>query len=257
MIGMTDGVARRIEAGVMELRLDRPEKKNALTAAMYRALTAGLAEAAADADIAVVLITAEGAAFSAGNDIADFLAPGGAGAALDFIRALAAFGKPIVAAVQGAAVGVGTTMLLHCDLVYAAPDARFIVPFVGLGLVPEAASSLLLPARIGQAKASAMLLLGEPLDADSAERAGLVTAIVPGETLRDHARAKATALTRMPPAALAATRALVRGDGAAVKARIDEEASLFGKLIQSAEAREAFTAFLEKRAPDFRGAGAE
>ncbi|HEY0270862.1 MAG TPA: enoyl-CoA hydratase-related protein [Sphingomonas sp.] len=253
---MTDNVTRRIDNGVMELRLDRPDKKNALTAAMYRALSAGLAEAAADPAITAVLITAEGGAFSAGNDIKDFLAPGGAAAALDFIRALAGFGKPIVAAVQGVAVGVGTTMLLHCDLVYAAPDARFLVPFVGLGLVPEAASSLLLPARIGQAKASAMLLLGEPLEAEAAERAGLVTAIVPAEALRDHARARAAALTRVPPSALAATRALIRGDRAAIKARIDAEAALFETLIQSAEAREAFTAFLEKRPPDFRKAGA-
>jgi enoyl-CoA hydratase/carnithine racemase len=248
---MTDGVARLIDKGVMELRLDRPDKKNALTAAMYHALSEGLAEASADPAITAVLITGEGPAFSAGNDIKDFLAPGGAGAALDFIRLLAAFDKPIVAAVQGIAVGVGTTMLVHCDLVYATPDARFLLPFVGLGLVPEAASSLLLPARIGRAKASAMLLLGEPLDAAEAERAGFVTAIVPAETLRDHARAKALALTRMPPTALAATRALVRGDGVAVAARIEEEADLFGKLIQSAEAREAFTAFLEKRPPDF------
>jgi enoyl-CoA hydratase/carnithine racemase len=253
---MTDDVVRQAADGVLELRLDRVDKKNALTSAMYRALTEGLADAAADPAIAVVLITAEGPTFCAGNDIGDFLAPGGATAALDFIRAIAAFGKPIVAAVRGAAIGVGTTMLLHCDLVYAAPDARFATPFTSLGLVPEAASSLLLPARIGHAKAAAMLLLGDLLDAEAAERAGLVTAIVPGEGLRDHARAKAAALTRMPPAALAATRALIRGDGVAVTARIDEEAALFGKLIRSAEAKEAFTAFLEKRPPDFRKASA-
>ena len=240
-------------AGVIEIHIDRPDKKNALTAPMYHAMIAALADASARADIGVVLFTANGDAFCAGNDLKDFIAgPEGAAAAFAFICAIAAFDKPIVAAVQGLAVGVGTTMLLHCDLIYAAPDARFIMPFVNLGLVPEAGSSLLAPATLGHAKAAAMLMLGEPMDADAADRAGLVTAVVPAETLRDHARAKATALMAKPPQALATTRRLMKGDPASLTARIEEEARLFRATLQSAEAQEAFAAFFEKRAPEFR-----
>ncbi len=242
--------------GVIEIHLDRADKKNALTAAMYRAMTAALAEASTRADIDAVLIAGNGDAFCAGNDIKDFLGgPEGGAAAFDFIRAIAAFDKPIVAAVQGLAVGVGTTMLLHCDLVYAAPDARFVMPFVNLGIVPEAASSLLAPAIMGHAKAAAMLLLGEPMDAEGADKAGLVTAIVPAGQLLAHARAKAIALTTRPPRALAHTRRLMKGDPAVISARIEEEGRLFRETMQSAEAREAFTAFLEKRAPVFKREG--
>ena len=187
-------------AGVIEIHIDRPDKKNALTAPMYHAMTAALADASARADIAVVLFTANGDAFCAGNDLKDFMAgPEGGAAAFAFIRAIAAFDKPIVAAVQGLAVGVGTTMLLHCDLIYAAPDARFIMPFVNLGLVPEAGSSLLAPAPLGHAKAAAMLMLGEPMDAEAADRAGLVTAVVPADGLLAHARAQARILVAKPP----------------------------------------------------------
>jgi enoyl-CoA hydratase/carnithine racemase len=246
-----DGMIARCETGgVIELRLDRAHKKNALTGAMYDALASGLTEASHRADIAAVLISAEGDAFCAGNDIADFIA-GNAAPAHAFIHAVAAFDKPIVAAVQGLAVGIGTTMLLHCDLVYAAPDARFVTPFVGLGLVPEAASSLLLPARIGHAKAAAMLLLGEPLSAGDAEFAGLVTAIVPADTLLRHARAKAAALAAMPPHALADTRRLMRGDPAPIAAAMAGEEAAFARALRSDEAKEAFSAFLEKRPPDF------
>lgn len=238
--------------GLVEIRIDRADKKNALTAAMYRAMTAALADASARPEIGVVLFTASGDAFCAGNDLQDFMkGPEGAEAAFAFISAIAAFDKPLVAAVQGLAVGVGTTMLFHCDLVYASPDARFTMPFVGLGLVPEAGSSLLAPALMGQAKAAAMLLLGEPMDAASADRSGLVTAVVPAGTLYDHALAKAAALMRQPPEALRATRRLMKGDPAVVQQRIVEEAALFRDRLQSAEAREAFTAFFEKRPPVF------
>lgn len=238
--------------GLVEIRIDRADKKNALTAAMYRAMTAALTDASARPDIGVVLFTASGDAFCAGNDLQDFMkGPEGAEAAFAFISAIAAFDKPLVAAVQGLAVGVGTTMLFHCDLVYASPDARFTMPFVGLGLVPEAGSSLLAPALMGQAKAAAMLLLGEPMDAASADRSGLVTAVVPAGTLYDHALAKAAALMRQPPEALRATRRLMKGDPAVVQQRIVEEAALFRDRLQSAEAREAFTAFFEKRPPVF------
>ncbi|PXA85940.1 enoyl-CoA hydratase [Nostoc sp. 3335mG] len=253
---MTEGVQRIDTDGVIELRFTRPDKKNAITAAMYRAMTDALSDAAARDDIAAVLLSGEGDSFSAGNDLKDFMSgPQGASAAMEFVMAIAAFGKPIVAAVQGQAVGIGTTMLLHCDLVYAAPDARFTVPFAKLGLVPEAASSLLLPARIGQAKAAAMFLLGEPLDAGGAEKAGLVTAVVPADALLDHARAKAAALTQMPPQALARTRALMRRDPAEVLARAKQEQGQFAEALAGAEAKEAFAAFFEKRAPVFRKTG--
>ncbi|QSR20315.1 enoyl-CoA hydratase-related protein [Novosphingobium sp. KA1] len=250
---MVQGVEVTGQAGLVEIHMDRPEKKNALTASMYGAMTAALEEASARADIGAVLIAGRGDAFSAGNDLADFMAgPEGAGAAFAFIRAIAAFDKPVVAAVQGLAVGVGTTMLFHCDLVYAAPDARFIMPFVNLGIVPEAGSSLLAPATLGYAKAAAMLLLGEPMDARAADQAGLVTAVVPGDGLLAHARGAAATLLAKPPQALLATRRLMKGDTAPVLARIDEEARIFREAMQSAEAREAFDAFFQKRAPVFR-----
>ena len=248
MIVEGDGASR----GVLEIRINRPDKKNALTGAMYRVMTAALADASARADIGVVLFTATGDAFCAGNDLGDFMGgPEGGAAAFDFIRAIAAFDKPLVAAVQGLAVGVGTTMLMHCDLVYAAPDARFIMPFVNLGLVPEAGSSLIAPAIMGHAKAAAMLLLGEPMDADGADRAGLITAVVPRASLEDHAWAKAVALMAKPPQALMATRRLMKGDPVLLNARIEEEARLFRETLASAEAQEAFAAFFEKRAPVF------
>jgi len=253
---ITDGIELVDSGGVIEIHLDRADKKNALTAAMYHAMTAALAEASSRADIDAVLIAGRGDAFCAGNDLKDFLAgPEGGQAAFEFIRAIAAFDKPIVAAVQGLAVGVGTTMLFHCDLVYAAPDARFITPFVNLGIVPEAASSLLAPMRMGHAKAAAMLLLGEPMDADGADKAGLVTAVVPGDQLLAHARARAVALTAKPPQALAHTRRLMKGDLAPIMERLEEESRLFRETMQSAEAREAFTAFFEKRPPNFRREG--
>lgn len=249
---MTDHIVRMAAGGVLTLRLARPEKKNALTAAMYEALTDGLGAAAADPAITAVLIEGEGGTFCAGNDIGDFVATGGAEAAMRFIRAIAGFAKPIVAAVDGLAVGVGTTMLLHCDLVYATPAARFSTPFAQIGLVPEAGSSLLLPRRIGEAKAAAMLLLAEPLDAEGAERAGFVTALVAADQLAATARAKAAKLAAMPPQALAATRALMRGDRAVLDAQLTREEQAFATALAGPEAKEALTAFLEKRPPVFR-----
>lgn len=249
---MTEHLQQTEANGVIELRLARPDKKNALTQAMYAGMTATLEEASRRDDISAVLISGEGDAFCAGNDLSDFQNPDRADNAMTFIKAISVFDKPIVVAVQGLAVGIGTTMLLHCDLVYAAPDARFILPFAKLGLVPEAASSLLLPARIGHAKAAAMLLLGEPLDAEGAERSGLVTQIVPAADLFDHARAKAAAFAAMPPRSLAATRRLMKGDGAAIASRMAEEGKAFAEALRGSEAQEAFAAFFEKRAPDFR-----
>ncbi|HWV12462.1 MAG TPA: enoyl-CoA hydratase [Sphingobium sp.] len=249
---MSDGIEIIEQGGVLEIHIDRPEKKNALTAAMYNRMTAALADAAARENIGAVLIAGKGDAFCAGNDLKDFTqGPQGGAAAFAFIRAIASFDKPLVAAVQGLAVGVGTTMLFHCDLVYAAPDARFITPFVNLGIVPEAGSSLLAPSTMGYAKAAAMLLLGEPMEAETADRAGLVTAVIPNDQLLEHARAKASALLAKPPQALAATRRLLKGDQALLLDRIDEEARLFEQMLDSEEAQEAFAAFFEKRPPQF------
>lgn len=250
---MSEGIAIVENQGVIEIHIDRPDKKNALTAAMYRAMTAALADASARDEIGVVFFAGKGDAFCAGNDLKDFMAgPQGGEAAFTFIRAIAAFEKPMVAAVQGLAVGVGTTMLFHCDLVYASPDARFITPFVNLGIVPEAGSSLLAPATFGYAKAASMLLLGEPMDAQTADQVGFVTAIVPADSLLDHARRKAALLMTKPPQALAVTRRLMKGDPAVLNQRIEEEARLFQETLRSAEAQEAFAAFFEKRPPVFR-----
>jgi enoyl-CoA hydratase/carnithine racemase len=241
--------------GVLEARLDRPAKKNALTFAMYAALTEALQQAQADPSVRAALITASGETFCAGNDIADFLKPRddfGAAPPSRFIEALVGFDKPLVAAVQGPAIGIGATMLLHCDLVYATTTARLRMPFVSLGLVPEAGSSLLLPRRVGDAVAAEILLLGAWLDAQRAKELRLVNAIVPstGE-LAPFARARAEELAACPPRALRMTRALLRGDPEALRARIRSEAASFAACLNSPEAKEAFTAFLERRPPDF------
>lgn len=235
---------------VLVATLNRPDKKNALTGAMYRALREALLTASADAHVGAVLVTGAGGAFCAGNDIGDFLAenraqsegaragPGG-----EFIRALARFDKPLLAAVEGAAVGVGTTFCLHCDLVYAAPSARFAMPFVNLGLVPEAGSSMLVPRRFGQGVASELLLLGETIDAARAREIGLVNEVVAAEALKAHALAKAKALADKPRAALLATRKLMRGDAEALYAHMEVELAAFAVALKSPEARAAFEAF--------------
>jgi len=243
--------------GVLELRFNRPEKKNAITGAMDDTLTAALEDALARPAVRAVLIAAEGDTFTAGNDIKDFLAMTGGLADAPparFIHAIATFGKPLVAAVNGPAIGVGATLLLHCDLVYASPEASLSVPFVDLGLVPEAGSSVLLPARVGFARAASLLLLGEAMDAASACTAGLVNAVIPAGALRDHARAKARKLAAKPPQALAATRALMRGELGALHAQMRLESAAYSRALKGPEAREAFTAFLERRPPNFGAA---
>lgn len=248
---MNDVVIEKNE-GVMELRLARAAKKNAVTFAMYRALDEGLASASKDDAVRAVVFSAEGDTFCAGNDVKDFLAGlGDDPPVLRFLESLVRFDKPIVAAVHGPAVGIGTTMLLHCDLVYASDAAKLHTPFVSLGLVPEAGSSLLLPRRVGAAVAAEMILLGAPLDAERARELGLVNAIVPAAELRAHAIAKAKALAAMPPRALRLSRSLLRGSPDEALARIREEGAHFVQCLTSPEAREAFTAFVERRAPDF------
>jgi len=239
---------------VFTIRLDRPEKKNAISLAMYEALTAALKAAAEDPAVRVAVIRG-GDDFSAGNDIADFLAGGGeAGLTpiVDFLDALSAFPKPLVAGVRGAAIGIGTTLLLHCDVVLATPSARFALPFVQLGLVPEAASSLLLPAALGRLKASWWLLTGEGFDAEAARDAGLITRLIAETTLEMELDAVAARLAALPPAALRRTKALLREpQEAAVREAMTREVEAFAAQLKSAEAKEAFTAFLEKRKPDF------
>jgi len=250
---MSEFVKVERDGAVLVVTLARAEKKNALTGAMYEALTAALAEAGADDAICVVLIEGSGGVFSAGNDIGDFLAfamkPGAEmkdAPGVRFIYALAAFAKPLVAAVDGHAIGLGATLCLHCDLVYASPAARFHMPFVDLGLVPEAGSSLLVPQRLGRARASQYLLLGESFDAEAARADGLVNAVVDPASLHAHALAKAKALAAKPRQALLATRRLLRGDPAALTARMGEEVELFTAGLKSPEARAAFMAFMSR-----------
>jgi len=249
---MTDHITVSIADGIAEIRFSRPEKKNAITGAMYAALRDALLGCAVEDAVRVILFTAEGDSFTAGNDLADFMAPRvGEQAVTGFLRAIATAPKPLIAAVRGNAVGVGTTMLLHCDLIVASETARLQVPFVNLGLVPEAASSLLLPRLIGHSRASAMVLLGEALDAATALAAGLVNRVVPDGELEAVARAMAATLAAKAPTAVRLAKALLKGDLEAVLARMDAEGVHFAAQLKSAECREAITAFYEKRKPDF------
>jgi len=240
---------------ITRIELNRPEKKNALNQQMYAAMAQALGAADADAQVRAVLIHGQADCFTSGNDVKDFLElPRGPGdsPASGFLRAISSAKKPLVAAVGGPAVGVGTTMLLHCDLVYAAPNARLQMPFVPLGLLPEAASSLLLPAMAGYRRAAEMLLLGGPFGAEKALAAGIVTEIVPEAELLERARQAAAALAALPPASVQMTKELMkRGLARSVQERMTEELQLFGERLRSPEAKEALRAFLEKRKPDF------
>jgi enoyl-CoA hydratase/carnithine racemase len=249
---MSEDVDITRAGGVLHLHLNRPAKKNAITQAMYAALAEALETL--DDSIRVVAFSGAGDCFSAGNDLKDFLAAppqDGAHPTLRFIRALPKVAVPMIAAVQGPAVGIGTTLLLHCDLVVAASNASFSVPFVKLGLVPEAGSSLLLPRLIGTHRAAAMLLLGEPINAATAERLGLVNQLVEPEALSAALDALIAKLLALPPAALRATKALLHGHSRYVAERIDEELVVLLDRLKSDELKEAATAFLEKRPPDF------
>ena len=251
---MSEHIHSETADGILTLRFNRPEKKNAITAAMYADAAAALQNAEQDRGVRVVVLAGTGGTFSAGNDLKDFLEnpPTNPDAPVfRFMAAVGALTKPAVAAVSGFAIGIGTTVLLHCDLVYAAPDTRFQLPFVNLGLVPEFGSSLLLPHLIGYQRAAELLLLGEPFTAEQAKNFGLVNAVVPAEELLPTAMAKANILAAKPPSALRATKALLRGDGNAVKTRIAQEVAQFSAYLGGAEFKEAANAFLEKRAPDF------
>src|SRR5271166_1266178 len=236
------------EGAVMTAAFARPQKKNAITGAMYEALIEAFEAAERDASVGAFVLSGKGGVFTAGNDLGDFLAvasrPAGDFPASRFISKLAGFEKPLVAAVDGLAVGVGTTLLFHCDLVYATPESRFQMPFVNLGLVPEAGSSLLAPQRFGRAKAAELLMLAEPFDGEAALALGFVNALVPAESLLAHAVGKAAALAAKPRSALLSTRRLLRGDLAPLKARLAEENHAFAAALASTEARAAFMAFM-------------
>jgi enoyl-CoA hydratase/carnithine racemase len=246
----------RIErtSGLLTIMLARPDKKNALTREMYQALVEAFELASAEPSVHVVLVDADGGDFCAGNDIADFVAHARSGQAIEnsdvfrFLRTLAVFDKPVVAAVRGRAIGIGTTMLLHCDLVYVAEDARLSTPFVDLALVPEAASSLLLPARIGHVRAFALFALGETLDGAAAVHCGLANGALPAAQVSERARAAALILAGKPTQSLQATKKLMR-EQERMLAVIASEGRVFAERLTSPEAQARFQAFLTRRAP--------
>ena len=252
---MTEHVTVEHEAGILTLTLARPDKKNALSNAMYGVLADEMEKAENDPAVRVIIFQGDGDSFTSGNDLGDFTAQATGGFSGErhvgrFLKALANATRPLIAAVHGQAVGVGTTMLLHCDLVFVAPNARLTVPFVNLALVPEAASSWLLPARIGHARAYAMFALGEAVDGPTALAWGLANGLVPLEDLRARARAAAEQLAKRPLGALTVTKRLMR-DAEKIAALMDTEGALFAERLQTAEAREAFMAFAERRPADF------
>lgn len=237
--------------GVQVIRFNRPDKKNAITDAMYRSMIEALHAADADADIRAIAFLGSEGCFTAGNDMADFMAfamSGGKGrlAAGDFLHALVSVGKPIVSGVDGLAIGIGTTLNLHCDLTVASSRSLFKTPFVDLALVPEAASSLLVPRIMGHQRAFALLAVGEGFSADEALQAGLIWKVVPEAEVEVETLKIAAKLAAKPPQALRIARDLLRGDGAEVRARIDAEIVHFAAQLQSAEARAAFEAFMRR-----------
>jgi enoyl-CoA hydratase/carnithine racemase len=250
---MTEHIIVLNDGGILTLILNRPDKKNALTDAMYAALADQLEAAQLDSSVRTILIRGEGDLFCAGNDLGEFAATASSGGppnVMRFLRALAALEKPLVAAVQGRAVGIGTTMLLHCDHVVLAEGASLSAPFVSLALAPEAASSLLLPGLIGHVRAFAMFALGDAVGAQDAVAWGLANKVVPLAELLATADAVARRLARQPLGALIATKRLMRPQNT-IAAHMEEEITQFLARLASAEAQEAFSAFAERRAPDF------
>jgi len=248
-------ILTHIADGVLTLTINRVDKKNSFTPAMYAAMAEGLEQAKTDPAIRVTVIQGDVTVFSAGNDIGDFLQRKPStqeSPVFQFLRAIASHPKPVIAAVCGPAVGIGTTLLFHCDLVYAGDNAAFSMPFVNLGLCPEAASSLLVPQMFGYHRAAEALLLGEPFMAEAALEVGLVNRIVPPTEVNGMAQAQARKLAAKPLGALVETKRLMKkGQMAQVLAQMAEEGESFARLLQEPAAKEAFTAFLERRKPDF------
>ena len=245
--------------GVATIEIARPEKKNAITAAMYQAMCDALKAAQDDGTVRAVLITGQPGIFTSGNDLEDFMSrPPRSGSdnaessVFQFMKALTGCDKPVIAAVTGAAIGIGTTMLLHCDFVYVSDEARLAMPFVSLGLVPEFASSLLLPALMGRRKAAEKLLLGEPFTGADAVDCGIANAVLPAGEVLNHARRIAERFNALPPGAVRQSKQLMRRPSeAAVMETIGVEGAIFGERLRSPEAKEAFQAFFQKRKPDF------
>ena len=243
------------DAGVMTITLNRAEKKNAITSTMYTTMADALNQAANDGAVRIVLIQGHETIFCAGNDIGDFLnhpPTAEESPVYRFLQTISIFPKPLIAAVCGAAVGVGTTLLLHCDLVYAGDNASFSLPFVNLGLCPEAASSLLFPQMLGYHRAAEVMLLGDALKVDAALATGLVNRVMPPAEVNAFALAQARKLTTKPMSSLLEIKRLMkRGQTSLVKAQMTEEGMSFARMLKEPAAKEAFTAFLEKRKPDF------
>jgi enoyl-CoA hydratase/carnithine racemase len=241
--------------GVATIEIARPEKKNAITGAMYEQMAAALTAATADAAVRAVLITGQPGIFTSGNDIEDFMKrpPGSTESpAFVFMKALIGCDKPVIAAVTGAAIGIGTTMLLHCDFVYVSDEARLAMPFVSLGLVPEFASSLIVPQLMGNVRAAEKLLLGDPFTGADAVDCGIASAVLPAGEVVNHARRIAERFNNLPPGAVRDSKRLMRRSrSTATFETIEAEAALFGARLRSPEAQEAFSAFFQKRKPDF------
>ena len=253
---MTDQVIVTDEGAVRTIRMNRPEKKNALTSAMYDAMAEAIETAGGASPIRCIVIAGAPGAFSAGNDLGDFMkaATGGEGlgnAVLRFLYSLARAERPLVAAVQGVAVGIGTTMMLHCDYAVAASDARFSTPFVALGLVPEAASSLIAPRVMGHRRAFELLVMGKPLSGEEAKACGLINQVAPADQVEAEAMKAAQAIAALPPEGVAISRRLMKGAPDEIVRRIDEEAEQFKLRLQSPEARKAFEAFLSQEEVSF------
>ena len=248
-------ILTHIDAGVMTITFNRLDKKNSITSTMYAAMADAVAQAADDASVRVVLFQGHESIFSAGNDIGDFLNQPPStqeSPVFRFLRGIATFEKPLLAAVAGPAVGIGTTMLFHCDLVYAGDNAAFSMPFVNLGLCPEAASSLLAPRMFGYHRAAEALLMGEPFFAEAAQEVGLVNRVVPPTEVNGYAQAQARKLAGKPLSSLIATKRLMKGGyQQEVLQKMDEEGQSFGRMLREPAAKEAFGAFMEKRKPDF------
>lgn len=251
---MSEHIKVSTDNGIRTIRIERPEKKNALTQAMYAALAEAIKDGEGDDAVRVFVLTGTGDVFTAGNDLADFLKVGdiAASPAADFLRLLSTAAKPVVAAVNGAAIGIGVTMLMHCDLVVAAEDARLQLPFINLALVPEAASSLLLPRLAGHHRAAELLMLGEPFDAQFGREIGLVNRVAPAAAVEAVATDLATRLADKPAAALRQTKALLKTEGDDVAARLGTEFAAFSECLSSPELKEAVAAFFERRPPNFR-----
>jgi len=252
-----DQIKTERKDGVLRITIDRPEKKNALTAAMYLALAEAVNQGDAEQAVRVMLLHGNGDSFTAGNDLEDFLANPWRGdslpPAVQFMLAVARARKPVVAAVQGPAVGIGLTILLHCDLVYAADNARLIAPFVNLGIVPEAGSTLLLPELLGYQRAAELLMLGAPIGARRAYELGLVNAVVAPDQLLPTALGAAQLLAEKPAAALIATKSLMKKTRRQELERaMQDEVAVLGERLDSPETREALTAFRQKREPNFK-----